>query len=96
MSDNQTPDEWLSANNPSQKGTGLYIKGSGSEKQIVSNVQYLQFLADSEKEQRYAYKWVPHVIASEASVNSAPCGDPCANRCVKPGCICDRGQGICK
>jgi hypothetical protein len=100
MPDNQTKDEWLElpvvANDPHAIGTGVILRQARGFKDYVPNISYDDMLAKDEREQFFAFAWVPDAVASFQQIQQTSCGGRCAKTCKKPGCLCDRSIGQCK
>jgi hypothetical protein len=95
--DDQTPDEWLDfiANDPQALGTGLYLITTGAAKEYQSKIYYDNVRSTAVAGNFFAFKWVPHSVATEQQLLQDICQARCAKRCFKPGCLCDTGLGRC-
>jgi hypothetical protein len=97
--DDQTPLEWRQSADPTETGTGLILDRTG-RKTFESAITYRQFYRRAMRKMSLeksglSVKWVPHSVQSELSIKRMRCGLPCVNTCEKPGCICNRGRGVC-
>lgn len=89
----QTPDSWLSLIRTGQElGTGVFLSSVSEAKQFTSNITYDDAKGLAQTKSALFFKWVPHLIATEATVVRAKAGGRCNEytQCP-PGCLCVNG-----
>jgi hypothetical protein len=97
MADDQTHRQWLNIPNVAgARGTAVFKRTSSSSKEFLDNVEYHVVSDIAEREDWDTFSWVPHQVASENQVHSAPCSGRCVPGSCSPGCICGRATGICE
>jgi len=93
---NQTDPAWLVGPSGSGKGTGVFLvadvhsEGQPVKKEFVNDITYQDCVRRAAH--AIAFKWVPKSIATQVSLSTGSCGDPCVDTCVKPGCVCLNGK----
>lgn len=99
--DNQTQPNWLRDAQEGARGTGIFLVPDVSSDQFGAMVALaVPELTYEECLRRGAltigFKWVPTDVADfEAITQATRCGDPCAETCTMPGCICNRIRKQC-
>jgi len=100
MPDNQTKEEWLErpevASNPSHRGTGVVLYRPRGQKEFIEDITYDEMLDRDERNQFFAFAWVPNAIINAYYLRQVTCEGRCSKTCKRPGCLCDRSIGICK
>lgn len=99
----QTKIAWLKEIKANVLGTGIFLipnsekQGPGTSSKLVEpNLTYQECKERACYHEAKALKWVPQIIADFDTLMQTKCGNSCEKTCVKPGCICDQDEKICK